>query len=116
MIRIKNLRPSRLFITDAGLKLLPGQVVAVESLSRQTESLIARGYVAQLTEGQKEKAQPEPKALPPVPKDYENLHAPESIEYIERVDDPQILKTILKEEPRKTVLEAINQRLRELEG
>ncbi len=115
MFRIKNLRPGRLVITDAKLKLLPGQVVEVQSLSRQTEALIARGYVAQVSEGQKEKSQSKAEALPPVPKDYENLHAPEAIEFIEQVGDPRILRAILKEEPRKTVLEALNKRLGELE-
>jgi len=115
MIRIKNLRPGRLIITDAKLKLLPGQVAEVESLSRQTEALIARGYVARLSEGQKEKPRPKAEVLPPVPSEYENLHAPEAIEYVEKVTDPQLLRAVLKEEKRKTVLEAINQRLGELE-
>ncbi len=115
MLRIKNLRPGRLVITDAKLKLLPGQVVEVQSLSRQTEALIARGYVAQVSEGQKDKPQSKAEALPPVPKEYENLHAPEAIEYVENLNDPQVLRAILKEQPRKTVLEALNKRLGELE-
>jgi len=114
MIRIKNLRPSRLFISDAGLKLLPGQVASVDSLSPQTEGLIARGYVARLSDDPKEASKTED--LPAAPAEYDDLYAPEAIEYIEKVSDPQILRAILKEEKRKTVIEAINQRLGELDG
>jgi hypothetical protein len=72
--------------------------------------------VARLAGGQKEDPQPELETLPPVPTEYEDLHAPEAIEYVDKVSDPQILRAILQEEKRKTVLEAINQRLKELEG
>ena len=126
MIRIKNLRPGRLFISDAGLKLLPGQVVAVGKLSPQTENLIAKGYVARLdsnsgspvsgssvTQNRKTENR-ETGSEATVPKDYENLHAPEAIDYVEGLNDPQILRAILKEEKRKTVLEALRKRLGEL--
>ena len=46
MMQIKNLKAGWLFITDAGLKLMAGQVASVGKLTPQTEMLIARGYVA----------------------------------------------------------------------
>ena len=123
MIKSKNLRAGSVFITDADLKLLPGQVASVERLSPQTRMLIDKGYVAQMS-ASTIKVDPPPQvdtlpqeeALPPIPKEYEDLHAPEAIAYIEGVTDPQVLLAILKEEPRKTVKEAIDQQLKELEG
>ena len=118
MIQIKNLRPSRLLISDAGLKLLPGQVATVANLSPQAESLIARGYIARLDKGEEiptaKDSKTKPETLPPVPKEYENLHAPEAIEFVSGLNDTQVLQAILNEEPRKTVREAINERLAEL--
>ena len=46
MRRIKNLRAGTVFITDAGLKLLPGQAASVESISPQTQMLIDKVYPA----------------------------------------------------------------------
>ncbi len=120
MIRIKNLRAGSVFITDAGLKFLPGQVLPVESISPQTQKLIDKGYVARMDSVPQEKPSPQKEKaqeqLPSIPKEYEDLHAHEAIDYIEKVTDPQVLRAILKEEKRKTVLEAIDQRLKELEG
>ena len=97
------------------MKLLPGQVATVENLSPQAQDLIARGYVAKLSGEQEETAQPQAEPeLPPVPKEYENLHAPEAIEFVSGLDDAKVLRAILAEEPRKTVREAINERLAEL--
>ena len=125
MILIKSLRPCKLIITDAGIKLSPGQVVSVPTLSPQTENLIKMGHVAKLEDEQaaelpKNKAQmdlplPTSEAASLVPKEYENLHVPDAIEFVSEATDIQVLKAILKEEKRKTVLEAVNQRLSELE-
>jgi len=112
MVRIKNLRAGRLFVTDAGLKLLPGQVISVENISLQTQSLINKGYVAQVDSHTKKM---EKEIIPPtIPKEYEELHAAEAIEFVDKITDPLLLKTILKEEKRKTVIEAIEQRLKAL--
>ena len=51
MIRIKSLRPCKLIITDAGLKLKPGEVVPVEKLSAQTQDMIDKGYLALVDPG-----------------------------------------------------------------
>lgn len=125
MIRIKSLQSSKLIITDAGIKLIPGQVVAVNSLSPQTENLIAMGYVAKLEDGQttelpktNEQAEsplPVSETGSLVPKEYENLHMQEALEFIAKVTNPQVLRAILKEEKRKTVIENINKRLGEIE-
>ena len=117
MFKIKNLRAGRLFVTDAGLKLLPGQVISVENISLQTQSLIDKGYITLMDSHPKkveaffQKAELLPLAIP---KEYEELHAAEAIEYVDKVTDPLLLKTILKEEKRKTVIEAIEQRLKAL--
>jgi len=116
MVRIKNLRAGRLFVTDAGLKLLPGQVISVENISLQTQSLIDKGYVARLdtTPKQPETVPKKEVSLPVIPKEYEELHAAEAIEYVDKIADTLLLRTILKEEKRKTVIEAIEQRLKTL--
>lgn len=118
MIRIKNLRAGSVFITDAGLKFLPGQVLPVESISPQTQKLIDKGYVAKMDSAPEAKTQKEKpqEQLPSIPKEYEDLHAHEAIDYIEKVAEPRLLRAILINEPRKTVKEAIDQRLKELEG
>lgn len=48
MHRLKNVRPGTLIIADAGLKLTPGEEVALDKLSRQTERAISNGYLARV--------------------------------------------------------------------
>ena len=126
MIRIKSLRPCTLIIPDAGLKLSPGQVVSVSSLSPQIEKLLTMGYVARLEEQvtdtgasanhtAEEVVTKDKMTIATAPKEYENLSVQKAIKYINEQTDPQVLRAILKEEKRDNLLEAINKRLGELE-
>ena len=122
MIRIKNLSPGRLIIPDAGLRLLPGQIASVESLSPQTLDMIAKGYLAKLGDTSGAIAVPKSESgeqasgsgAATVREDYENLSAAKAIGYVTSLNDSQLLRAVLKREKRKTVIEAINERLAEL--
>ena len=79
MIEIKNLRPGRVLITDAKLRLMPGQVVSVEKLTPQTQMLIDMGYVARVDSSPRKKAKSrsQKKKLPTVPKESAGVQVPE---------------------------------------
>ena len=137
MIQIKNLRGGWLFIPDAGLKLRAGQVASVEKLTPQIEGLIKRGYVSRVVSetqanipSQKEDALPIAKGksdqstkinavdadLPPVPDEYNAMNAHESVVFIKKCEDLPVLRAILKKEVRKTVLDDLEARIKELES
>ena len=46
MIKIKNLRPGIVFISDAGVRLQPGETVCLEAASPHIESMLAAGHLA----------------------------------------------------------------------
>jgi len=46
MVKFKNVRPGVLLITDAGIRLSPGQTVEVETPSKDTEKALAAGLLA----------------------------------------------------------------------
>lgn len=48
MIKVKNVRPGVVIITDAGLKLSPGETRILESATRQTEQALADGLLAKV--------------------------------------------------------------------
>ena len=48
MIKIKNIRAGIVIIADAGLKLAPGEVVEMETLTPQTRSAVADGMLTRL--------------------------------------------------------------------
>ena len=120
MIKIKNINAGRVLIPDAGLRFLPGQVVSVESISPQTQDMIAKGYLVRL--GDAPAAVPDSDTgdqagsggAPAIREDYDSLHAADAIEYVSGLSDPRQLRAALKREKRKTVIEAINERLAEL--
>ncbi len=65
MIRIKSLRAGIIIITDAGLKLKASQVASVETISPQTQGLIDKGYLVQLTSGEEPSTVPAEKPAQP---------------------------------------------------
>lgn len=108
MIRIKNLRPGILFITDAGLKLKPGETVEVETLSKHAEGLVKSGRLARLDEA----------AVPKTEKahDLAKLSAQQAIEAVGDLKDPEQIQNLLEVEKRRSVLEALDKKRREVTG
>ena len=48
MIELKNVRPGVLMIADGQVRLEPGQIVAVNSLTAQMEKALALGMLARI--------------------------------------------------------------------
>lgn len=111
MITIKNIRPSILIIPDAGLKLTPGQSETVAQLTSQMKDLLESGHLAQVEQTAK------PSALKSKEKmDLSKLAAPEAISKVHEEADPVALKGYMENESRKTVLDAMKERLQEIDG
>jgi len=117
MERIQNVRPGILIVPDAGLKLQPGEGAEVNTLSKQTERLLASGYLVRVGEVQ-EKAVENP-ALSlfedPAP-DLSKLSAQQAIARVAEMDDPERLRECLGTEKRRSVLDTLDRKLREVAG
>jgi hypothetical protein len=62
LIKIKNIRAGIVIIADAGLKLAPGEVAEMETLTPQTRSAVADGMLAQLESETESKPRGKPAA------------------------------------------------------
>lgn len=113
-MKIRSNRPGPLVIADAKLRLAPGEVVEAPKNTPQLDAALKRGFVEKVEEDTPIGA-PQPVQPPPsVPADYERLSAGEAIEYIDDEDDPEKLQGILRAEKRKTVLDALRKKLKEV--
>lgn len=109
MIRIKNVRPNMLLITDAGLILGPGGVVSVETATREIERAIATGHLVRLGVPPAGVPAPEP---PPVSSDnLAGLSLAEAVTRVNAEQDPERLKMWLNAEKRRGVITAIQNKL-----
>jgi len=115
-MKIRNKLPGPLVIADAKLRLAPGEVVEVGTVTPQTQGALDRGLAAQVDETTPVGAPELPKPAPDQPADYQNLSRADAIEYIDEVDDPAKLEAILASERRKTVREALERRLQEVKA
>ncbi len=124
MERIQNVRPGILIVPDAGLKLQPGEGAEVNTLSKQTERLLASGYLVRVGEARigevPENRQPvEETALSlfadPAP-DLSKLSAQQAIARVAEMDDPERLRECLGTEKRRSVLDTLDRKLREVAG
>lgn len=113
MITIKNIRPSILIIPDAGLKLTPGQSVDVDEPTVQVKKLLASGHLAQVKQ---DEARQEPSKVEPVQVNISKLAAPEAISRVNEEADPEAIKGYMETENRKTVLDAMKERMKELDN
>jgi len=119
MIKLKNVRPGVLIVADAGLRLAPGQVVEVESLTTQMERGIAEGRLARVDKAEGNgSAPPETNGgrAEPDGADLSKLPAAEAISRVGSEDDAARLKAHLATEKRRTVIDALKKRLAEVEG
>ena len=114
-MKIRSKRSGPLVIADARLRLAPGEVVEIETPSRQLEDALTRDLVERVDDetpvGVAGRIGPPSVDLPT---DYERLSASEAIEYIEDEEDQAKLNRILQAEKRKTVLDALRTKLEEV--
>ena len=68
LIKVKNIRAGIVIIADAGLKLAPGEVAQMETLTPQTRSAVAGGMLAQLETETESKPRAKPAAKVEEPK------------------------------------------------
>jgi len=110
MEKLKNVRPGVLVIADAGLKLTPGQTVETESLTKQMEALVASGHLTRV----RAKRVPPPAAEVPDVADLSKMTAPQAIASVNEMDDPQRITAQMGTEKRRSVLDALEKKRKEL--
>lgn len=109
MPTIKNVRSSILVIPDVKLKLRPGQTALLDGLSSQAQSLVECGYLAVIDPAPTISSQP-------IECELSKLSAAEAIVRIQRETDLQRLRTYAECEKRRTVVDALKNRLAEVES
>jgi len=111
MTTIKNIRPSILIIPDAGLKLTPGQSADVDVPTVQVKKLLASGHLTQVKQDDAGQGLSKDE-----PVNISKLAAPEAISKVNEEADPEAIKGYMETENRKTVLDAMKDRLQELDS
>ena len=116
MNRIKNIRPGILVIPDAELKLMPGQVVEVERLTKQIQAALKNGRLAMVDKPKQPPApQPEPEQ-DAEPVDLSKLSATDAISKVNKMENQETLMGYMDMEKRRTVIDALKSRLEDLQG
>ena len=59
MIKIKNVQPGIVIIADAGLKLTPGEVAEMETLTPQAKKAVDDGLLAQVEDDKRKAKSPD---------------------------------------------------------
>ncbi len=108
MIKIKNIQPGIVVIPDAGLKLASGQNAELE-LTPHLKNAISTGLVKEISQDQVDDNKPDEKVT-----DLSKLSAPDAIARLGEENDPDTLKGLMETEKRRTVLDALNDRMTEL--
>ncbi len=113
MINVKNVRPGMLVIPDAEIALEPGQIHECDKLTRQMEKAISKGHLIKLTGT---KLEPQPSTLEDFSTEtnLSDLTATEAVSAISKETDIELIKTHLGNEKRRTVLDALAKRQKEL--
>jgi len=113
MLTIKNVRPGILIIPDAGLKLFPGEVAPVEEQTDQIKHCLQTGVVIQVD---KEKAgNASSQGNQDQDDDLSKLNATDAISKVNEEADPAKLKGYMEGEKRRTVIDALKNRLAEVD-
>ena len=113
MLTIKNVRPGILIIPDAGLKLFPGEVAPVEEQTDQIKHCLQTGVVIRVD---KEKAGNAPsQGKQDQDDDLSKLNATDAISKVNEEADPAKLKGYMEGEKRRTVIDALKNRLAEVD-
>jgi hypothetical protein len=112
MITIKNVRPGILIIPDAGIKLLPGETVPIDKLTEQIDSCLKSGH---LISKDKDKLEKETSSDNHNQDDLSKLNATDAISRVNEEADPAKLKGFMETEKRRTVIDALKNRLTEVD-
>lgn len=112
MEKLKNIRPGMLVIADASLKLTPGQVVEVETPTKQMEHLIASGHLAK---ADKKAVAPQQIEINEAA-DLSRMTAQEAIASINDMNDPERVQAQMRTEKRRSVLDALERKKKDLAG
>jgi len=112
MEKLKNVRPGMLVIADAGLKLTPGQVVEVETPTKQMGHLLASGHLAM---ADKKAVVPQQAEINEAA-DLSRMTAQEAIASINDMNDPERVQAQLRTEKCRSVLDALERKKKDLTG
>ncbi len=115
MEKLKNVRPGMLVIADASLKLTPGQVVKVETPTKQMEHLLASGHLAKADKKAVVPQQPQQAEINEAA-DLSRMTAQEAIASINDMNDPERVQAQLRTEKRRSVLDALERKKKDLTG
>jgi hypothetical protein len=113
MLTIKNVRPGILIIPDAGLKLFPGEVAPVEEQTDQIKHCLQTGVVIQVDKEKASNASSQGKQ--DQDDDLSKLNATDAISKVNEEADPAKLKGYMEGEKRRTVIDALKNRLAEVD-
>lgn len=116
----KSTRPGILVIPDAGLKLRKGDSVEIMKMTPQVEAALKRGFLveehAEIPAGSNDEKQiPEITNLKTSSEELGSLNANEAIARVGQETDRTVLEGLLGSEKRKTVLDALKQRLQDIQ-
>jgi len=121
MIRIKNVRPGLLFVSDIKLMLRPGQVAEVETPTKSVKRLLASGHLAQIDEAKSVAAEDLNVGHPTDHTtdgtcDLSRLSASQAIAKVAEMDDPERIRACIESERRRSVLDALTKKHEEIIG
>jgi len=120
MKKVKNVRPGVLIISDARLRLEPGEVLEVEYLTAHMEQALSAGHLTRIgqegTKASQPSEKPEHPPEEPGESDLSKVTATEAISRIGAESDTDLLKAHLANEKRRTVIDALKKRLAEVDG
>lgn len=113
MLTIKNVRPGILIIPDAGLKLFPGEVAPAPEQTDQIKYCLQTGVVIQVDKEKADNVSSQGKQDPD--DDLSKLNATDAISKVNEEADLAKLKGYMEGEKRRTVIDALKNRLAEVD-
>lgn len=120
---VKSTRPGILLIADAGLKLRKGETAEISNATIQVEAAFKRGFLVEVAEVFESEHKLEETTPTPPEKSAETglqelaaLNANDAIARVSQETDPAVLEGMMGSEKRKTVLDAMKLRLKEVQS
>jgi len=118
LVRIKNALAGVLHITAAKLRFEGFELKEVDDDTPELERRADEGLIELVPDDyEPEPEAPAPDDAPSIdpPSDFDTLNEVDAIEYIEVENDPGVIQSILQEEERPGVIDALKARLQEIE-
>ena len=124
---VKSTRPGILLVADAGLKLRKGETAEVTNATPQVEAAFKRGFLVEvqaelavsgdLVPGSEvDSPKPETTSQRTSSEELGSLNANDAIARVSQETDPTVLERMMGSEKRKTVLDAMKLRLKEVQS